>query len=139
MEGKKRYYYHTPDGELHGPVDVDFLIREIRYAGLPLGLMVREEHSEDWIWVGDVSGTPPEWQSFKEQDAGTEEWMKPGKVWRCGRKPHFNWLFSLLAMRGRSFVEPAFGLNPFLSEYFLLFCWDCCCCFSFYFVSLRWG
>lgn len=28
--------------------------------------------------------------------------MKPGKVWRCGRKPHFNWLFSLLAMRGRS-------------------------------------
>ena len=98
----KRYYYHTPDGELHGPVDVDFLIREIRYAGLPLGLMVREEHSEDWIWVGDVSGTPPEWQSFKEQDAGTEEWMKPGKVWRCGRKPHFNWLFSLLAMRGRS-------------------------------------
>ena len=157
----KRYYYHTPDGELHGPVDVDFLIREIRYAGLPLGLMVREEHSEDWIWVGDVSGTPPEWQSFKEQDAGTEEWMKPGKVWRCGRKPHFNWLFSLLAMRGRSsrweavvaygallvfappvrrvFVEPAFGLNPFLSEYFLLFCWDCCCCFSFYFVSFRWG
>ena len=98
----KRYYYHTPDGELHGSVDVDFLIREIRYAGLPLGLMVREEHSEDWIWVGDAFGTPPEWQSFKEQDAGTEEWMKPGKVWRCGMKPHFNWLFSLLAMRGRS-------------------------------------
>ena len=41
----KRYYYHTPDGELHGPVDVDFLIREICYAGLPLGLMVREEYN----------------------------------------------------------------------------------------------
>ena len=39
----KRYYYHTPDGELHGPSDFDFLVREVRYAGLPLGLMVREE------------------------------------------------------------------------------------------------
>ena len=50
----KRYYYHTPDGELHGPSDFDFLVREVRYAGLPLGLMVREERSEDWIWIGDI-------------------------------------------------------------------------------------
>ena len=58
----KRYYYHTPDGELHGPSDFDFLVREVRYAGLPLGLMVREERSEDWIWIGDIPGTPPEWK-----------------------------------------------------------------------------
>ena len=63
----KRYYYHTPDGELHGPSDFDFLVREVRYAGLPLGLMVREERSEDWIWIGDIPGTPPEWKLLKER------------------------------------------------------------------------
>lgn len=98
----KRYYYHTPDGELHGPSDGDFLVREVRYAGLPLGLMVREEHSEDWIWIGDVPGTPPEWKSFKERYAGTEEWMKVGKVWKCGEKNRFKRLSSLWVMQGRS-------------------------------------
>lgn len=89
----KRYYYHTPDGELHGPSDFDFLVREVRYAGLPLGLMVREERSEDWIWIGDIPGTPPEWKLLKERYSGTGEWMKVGKIWKCGRRSRFKWFF----------------------------------------------
>ena len=98
----KRYYYHTPDGELHGPSDFDFLVREVRYAGLPLGLMVREERSEDWIWIGDIPGAPPEWKLLKERYSGTGEWMKVGKVWKCGSRSRFKWLFSLLLVHGRS-------------------------------------
>lgn len=98
----KRYYYHTPDGELHGPSDFDFLVREVRYAGLPLGLMVREERSEDWIWIGDIPGAPPEWKLLKEQYSGTGEWMKVGKIWKCGRRSRFKWFFSLLVMQSRS-------------------------------------
>lgn len=97
-----KYYYHTPDGELHGPTDFDFLVREVRYAGLPLGLMVREERSEDWIWIGDVPGTPPEWKLFKERYEGTEEWMKAGKVWKYGSKNRFKWISSLFMVEGRS-------------------------------------
>lgn len=89
----KRYYYHTPDGELHGPSDFDFLVREVRYAGLPLGLMVREERSEDWIWIGDIPGAPPEWKLLKERYSGTGEWMKVGKIWKCGRRSRFKWFF----------------------------------------------
>lgn len=103
----KHYYYQTPDGELHGPADFDFLVREVRYAGLPLGLMVREEHSEDWIWIGDVPGAPREWRLFKERYAGTGEWMKAGKVWKCGRESRFKRMSSLLAMQGRSSREEA--------------------------------
>ena len=135
----KRYYYHTPDGELHGPTDVDFLVREVRYAGLPLGLLVREEYSEDWIWIGDVPGTPPEWQSFKERYAGTGEWMKTGNSWKCGRRNHFKWLSSLLVVQGRSSRGAAavvYGALLALAPPFWIVCF---CMAGGFFESLPFG
>lgn len=49
----KKCYYHTPDGELHGLSDLDFLVREIRYGALPPDLMIREEQGQAWIAMKD--------------------------------------------------------------------------------------
>lgn len=135
----KRYYYHTPDGELHGPSDFDFLVREVRYAGLPLGLMVREERSEDWIWIGDIPGAPPEWKLLKERYSGTGEWMKVGKIWKCGRRSRFKWLFSLLLVHGRSSrweAAIAYGVLLVLAPPFWIVCF---CGAAGFFESLPFG
>lgn len=49
-----KYYYHTSDGELHGPAELDFLVREVKWGGLPDSLMVRSENSGEWISLAEV-------------------------------------------------------------------------------------
>lgn len=95
-------YYHTPDGELHGPADLDFLIREVRYSGLPFDLMVRKVQSEDWVWIGDLPGAPQEWKPFKERRAEIQDWRKAGGMPEYGLSSCFQWLFSLFSLSGRS-------------------------------------
>lgn len=54
MPVEMKYYYHTSDGELHGPAELDFLVREVKWGGLPDSLMVRSENSGEWISLAEV-------------------------------------------------------------------------------------
>ena len=54
MPVEMKYYYHTSDGELHGPAELDFLVREVKWGGLPDSLMVRSENSDEWISLAEV-------------------------------------------------------------------------------------
>lgn len=54
MPVEMKYYYHTSDGELHGPSELDFLIREVKWGGLPDSLMVRPENSGEWVPLAEV-------------------------------------------------------------------------------------
>lgn len=54
-----KYYYHDRDGELHGPSDLDFLIREVKWGGLPADLTVRPRDGGEWMPLADaVKGKP---------------------------------------------------------------------------------
>lgn len=49
-----KYYYHDRDGELHGPSDLDFLIREVKWGGLPADLTVRPGDGGEWMSLEDA-------------------------------------------------------------------------------------
>lgn len=44
-----KYYYHDRNGELHGPAELDFLACEVKWGGLPEGLMVRPADGGKWV------------------------------------------------------------------------------------------
>lgn len=46
---KMHYYYYGRDREQHGPAELEFLVREVKWGGLPECLMVRPEHGSEWI------------------------------------------------------------------------------------------
>ncbi len=49
-----RYFYHDRNGELHGPAELDFLVYEVKWGGLPDHLMVRPVDGEEWIALAEA-------------------------------------------------------------------------------------
>lgn len=49
-----RYFYHDRNGELHGPAELDFLVCEVKWGGLPDHLMVRPVDGEEWIALAEA-------------------------------------------------------------------------------------
>lgn len=60
-----KYYYHDRDGELHGPSDLDFLIREVKWGGLPADLTVRPGDGGEWMPLEDAVKGKPEARRFR--------------------------------------------------------------------------
>lgn len=54
-----KYYYHDRDGELHGPSDLDFLIREVKWGGLQADLTVRPGDGGEWMSFEDAVKRKP--------------------------------------------------------------------------------
>lgn len=49
-----RYFYHDRNGELHGPAELDFLVYEVKWGGLPDHLMVHPVDGEEWIALAEA-------------------------------------------------------------------------------------
>lgn len=54
MPVEMKYYYYDRDRELRGPSELDFLVREVKWGGLPEYLMVRPENGDDWVPLLEV-------------------------------------------------------------------------------------
>lgn len=82
---ERKYYYHTSDGELHGPAELDFLVREVKWGGLPDSLMVRSENSGEWISLAEVvqGNTSAGWP-LDVMSVTPEELARMSRWKRCG-------------------------------------------------------